>query len=217
MKFDRTLFIFAHMDDETILSHGFMQKLISQHNEVHLLTVCGLGYHNSPKKTQRYIWEELNGFCTSKVAMNIYNLSINEHCIINDIQNIINFIQPTHIVTHSPFDNHFEHRIISNSVLVASRIKGKQSSLKSLWQTALPTTAQTYGQFGIFQPNVFIDISQFIDKKRNALKKYAKHGEIPYDNNDIRSIKSILNFNKQYGFLVGIKYAEAYQQLFSLQ
>lgn len=42
MKNKNILFIYAHMDDETILSYGALKK-ISINNKVVVATLCGIG------------------------------------------------------------------------------------------------------------------------------------------------------------------------------
>lgn len=210
------LFIYAHMDDETISSYGLMKKLIHENNKVYLLTLCGNSRKNDQLKQYRYnVYKQNISFLTGWHCCKYKDLSLNYDIVKNEIERSFKYINPQCIVTHSICDNHFEHRLISNEILVQCRIKG-QSYIKSLWHSFIPMNLQTYNQHGLFQPNTFIDISKYINDKKMALQKYADINEIPYDNNDIRSIQSCLNNNRQYGFLIGSNYAEAYQQIFKV-
>jgi predicted transcriptional regulator len=75
-----------------------------------------------------------------------------------------------------------------------------------------PTYQWTYSTQGNFVPNVFIDISNFISEKVKALKNYEF--ELKYNNNDLRSVASVINWNKHYGNVINTEYCEPYQQLF---
>ena len=55
-----------------------------------------------------------------------------------------------------------------------------------------------------------------MNDKIKALERYAEIDEIPIRCNDIRSVESTINQNRQYGFQIGVNYAEAYQQIFEV-
>lgn len=208
------LFIYAHMDDETLMSYGLMRKLIDEQHDVHLLTLCGISRkEGSLTNDRKNVYFSNMSFLTSYHLCRYCDLSLKQKNVRNQIEKYIKYIQPNGIVTHTLCDNHFEHRLISNEVVNCCRIKG-DSHIKFLWYSALPSTVQTYNQYGAFQPNVFINISKYINDKQNALQKYVDIKEIPYDNCDIRSLQACLTSNKLYGFQLGVKYVEAYQQIF---
>ena len=59
-----------------------------------------------------------------------------------------------------------------------------------------------------FEPNLFIDISDFWQLKLNALESYnSEIREYPHS----RSYKGIENLSKYRGNQVGLKYAEAFE------
>ena len=47
------LFLFAHMDDETLLSYGFIRKLLEQNRGVDLVCMCGNSRREDPKAIRR--------------------------------------------------------------------------------------------------------------------------------------------------------------------
>lgn len=209
------LFIFAHMDDECS-SYGLIQKLLANNNEVNILTICGKGRQYEDSSLRIKAWENVCKNISNAIRWeDCYDLNLTQNDIKYVVNHYITIFKPNYIVTHSPYDNHFEHRMVAQEVLVACRMK-EGSCVKQLWQTCLPTNMQTYNQYGVFQPNTFIDITEYIDKKREALQMYVDAKEIPYDNNDIRSLESIIIQNRIYGFQSNVKYAEAYQQIFSV-
>lgn len=208
------LFIYAHMDDETMMSYGLMQKLIVDQHDVHLLTLCGNSRKDgSPTSSRKNAYKRNMAFLTSCHTCGYRDLTLTDHIVNNVVYKELSRVQPQHVITHSPADQHFEHRLISNSVLLQCRIKG-QSSIKSLSYAVLPTINQAYYQYGNFHPNKFVDITHYIDSKIAAMRQYVDIGEIPQDNNDIRSLQSVLTQDRMWGFQIGVKYAEAYQQVF---
>ena len=212
------LFIYAHMDDETLMSYGTMKKFIDAGDEVHLLTLCGRSRSfDKLASCRKNAWKNNTSFLTSAQCKQYHDLTLDEANVKNVIKNILSDIQPDVVITHSPCDNHFEHRLISNVVLLCCRIKGNIVPSKQLWFSTLPTSSQTYGQYGMFLPNIFIDIDDYIMQKETALYEYVKIGELLDDNSDIRSVAACIQYNKQYGFQVGTSYAEAYQLIFKIR
>lgn len=208
------LFVFAHLDDETILSYGTMLKF-SVAYKVGVLVLCGNG---STNKSLDYRLKRLDVFEKNVVGFkfktcNYFDLCLERNNIKKEIESFIAKTKPEIVFTHSMADMHFEHRLVGEEVLTACRRVGN-ASVKALYATAAPTQMTAYNQFGSFQPNYFVDISKFIEQKKSALERYSM--ELPSDSNDIRSAESIIAQNRQYGRLMGVDYCEAYQQLFKL-
>lgn len=215
------LFIYAHMDDETILSYGTMKKLTAEGNDVYLLTFCGASskIENSRSKLndRLYCYKLSTSFLKKENVFlkQFHDLTLTKELIDDALNEVFSEIKPECIVTHSAMDLHFEHRLINQEVLIQSRITENTTYIKQLWTTASQTYTYAYNQFGIYQPNVFIDISQYIKHKESILQQYSIAHEIPYSG-DNRSILACINYNKQLGFQVNRHYCEAYQQMFSI-
>lgn len=91
--------------------------------------------------------------------------------------------------THSLDDLHYEHKFVANEVLLVCR-RMKDSTVKALYTSSSPTLMQSFQRECMFTPNYFVDISEYAEKKKEALSRYSM--ELPSDNNDIRSAESIL-------------------------
>jgi LmbE family N-acetylglucosaminyl deacetylase len=213
MKNKNILFIYAHMDDEAILSYGTLAKL-TKNNNILLVTLCGNGRENDYKKSRvkQYcqILRKLNINHTSLIEN---DLSLDKNKIFNYLNNCILGFKPNIVFTHSQNDLHFEHRLVAEQVLLNCR-NIPNSTIKTLYTTVSPTYNWTYGQYGSFQPNTFIDISEYVKEKEEALKLYNM--ELPENQLDNRSIDSIMTWNKMYGHTIGVKYVEPYEQVFSI-
>ena len=207
----KVLFIYAHIDDETINSYGFIQKLLKSNASIEISIMCGQSNEKTQQKTLFDLFKNQN----IKINLGPYtNISVTQH----DAKMFVNshFLNQYYdiVVTHSTTDLHYEHRLLAEEVLVALRFKSLvakcllfSSSCINLW---------SYNQFGTFQPNYFIDISNYIDDKKYALKKYENIGLIPINKNDLRSLTTIINNNMLYGANIGVNAAEVYQQIFQI-
>ena len=206
-------FIFAHIDDETILSYGTMLKFMHQHNQIYVLTLCGNGGNFHSGQHQRIdVFKDICKDFNIKLCSG-YDIQLSRQFVKKEIEQWIATVQPEAVFTHSVSDMHFEHRLVGEEVLTACRRVGNVS-VKALYATVAPTQMTAYNQFGSFQPNYFVDIHEFIEQKKAALERYSM--ELPSCCNDIRSAESIIVQNRQYGRLMGVDYCEAYQQLFKL-
>lgn len=209
------LFVYAHMDDETFMSYGAMRRLSSQHS-VNLLTFCGEGRKGEPDvKARKAAWTANTSFINKAMTCPLHDLQLDASIVKEKLSQCMEQTKPDWVFTHSPYDNHFEHRLVSNEVLLQCRVNGESSPVSALFFTALPSNVQTFGQLGgSYQPNMFMDISQYHVDKINAIAKYAVAGIIPIDKNDIRSHFAYSTADRMNGFAAGCGYAESYQQIF---
>lgn len=214
MKNKLILFIYTHMDDETILSYGTIKKLSINHKVV-VATLCGAGrIGNMSFKRDLVFQQNINALKVEWIKFNDYqDLTLNKDIIDNCLHDIFEKYQPNVVFTHSQKDLHFEHRLVAEQVLLKCR-SIPNSSVKTLYTTVSPTYTWTYGQYGNFQPNTFVDISEFAKEKQEALKLYNM--ELPKNQNDNRSVNSILTQNKMYGYTIGVEYCEPYEQIFNI-
>ena len=75
------------------------------------------------------------------------------------------------------------------------------------FETLSATHWQSPSMKNVFNPNYFVDVSDFMDKKIKALQCYDNEmREAPH----ARSYESVENLSKFRGSLVGVKNAEAF-------
>lgn len=213
----KILFIYAHLDDESILSYGTICKLAKNAN-IYIAIVCGKGRKNLSAIDINKQKDRLQAFISNCQQFNYKlfqheDITLTQSEVKNDIQRYVNDIKPDVVFSHFLGDLHYEHRLVAEEIMLACRLQ-KNSSIKALYTTVSPTIAQTFGQKQLFNPNYFVDISDYIEQKKQALARYNM--ELPVDNNDIRSSESIIAQNRQYGRLMNTGYCEAYQQIFKL-
>lgn len=201
------------MDDETILSYGAL-KHYSKNNNVYAICMCGKGRLNCNQIDRKLsfsrICKEVNA---NEISFPYNDLTLTKEIVSSNLNDIFRQNKPDIVFTHSNIDMHFEHRLVFEQVLLQCR-RNKMNTVKEFYTTTSQVSNQTFSQYGNFNPNYFIDMTQYVSQKKSALNRYNM--ELPNDDNDIRSIDCIINSNRQYGRLMNVGYCEAYQQLFKL-
>lgn len=210
----KVLFVFAHMDDETINSYGTIRKFLKCGIDVSIYCLCGNGRNRENDEHRRKIFDSLmsnqQGGLTHRLCC--FDLNLIERDINDSVARMIEDENPDVVVTHSIHDLHSEHRMVAEQMLVLCRNKS-DSNVKSLYFSAGPQSEWTYGVYGKFQPNTFIDISEFRDDKISALRSYGNI--IPSNDFDLRSTDSIIQWNDMWGRVAGQKSSEPYELVFS--
>ena len=214
----RSLFVYAHLDDETILSYGTIQKHLVSKDSVTIVVLCGDGRDSrAAKQSQK---DRLDVFYKIYDNIPLANLKVfgnNDltltHDSIKRCLDTIDFDDYDVIYTHSIHDLHFEHRLVAEEVIAYCR--PNVSSVKELYSAATFTSAQGFGQFGAFLPNTFIDVEKHMNAKKKSLLQYSMEFS-GHGNNDIRSVESIIDWNRHNGKVVNLKYVEPYEQVFRI-
>ncbi len=225
----RILVVVAHPDDEILGCGGTIARHVNEGDIVDIL-IIGDGV------TARYTEEDFN---KSQVINEINQIKLDaeeaskiikvnkleivgKNCCRFDkipILNIIKIIEkkiddykPDRIYTHNFSDANIDHGIISKATQIATRPFPDQCVKEVFLMEILSSTEWNFSS--CFRPNFYVDITKTIDKKIEALNKYS--GELsafPYP----RSEQAILSLAKKRGSEVGLKNAEAFVLLRSIQ
>jgi len=131
------------------------------------------------------------------------------------IERVINKIKPGVVYTHHGGDLNIDHRIVHQGVVTACRFQPGSPVKKVLtFETASSTEWSTPSIGSDFRPNYFVNISDVMDIKRDALEAY--HMEMrPFPH--ARSIENIEAMAKVRGASVGVSHAEAFMLLRELK
>jgi len=128
--------------------------------------------------------------------------------IIKTIEKVKEEVKPDIIYTHHYGDLNIDHRITFDAVMTAARpVQGE--SVKEIYSFEIPSSTEWYfsSTKNYFMPNVFMDISETIEKKLQALKEYKSEvRQFPHP----RSPEAIKSIAKKWGSNSGLKYAEAF-------
>lgn len=129
--------------------------------------------------------------------------------IVKKIENEIKKYQPHIIFTHFENDLNIDHRITFNAVLTATRPKSSTFVKKIYCFEVLSSTNFSFfnDKSKKFNPNIYVNIKKFINKKLNLLKTYKSELKSwPHP----RSMQGIKNLAKLRGSEMGTNYAEAF-------
>ena len=181
MKDKRVLVVAPHPDDETLGVGGSIAKLASEGNQVYVLIVSG---HLPPLYSQadydRTIEEASKAFTLLGVtdskflkipATMIGELPTSE--LNRKISAVVEAFQP-HVVFCPYPDRHIDHRLVFDSVMVATRPVGHGKIIEIV--AAFETLSETHWNAPHiepnFTPNWVMDISHYIEIKLKAIQCY---------------------------------------------
>ncbi len=193
---NKVLFIAPHPDDETLGCGGTILKHAHQGDEIHWLvltttkdsTLFDKAYHLKREEELKHINKFYNFDSFVQLDFKTAELdSYSKKDLIDVVKKEIININPC--VIYLPFseDPHSDHRI-SFEVLESICKKFRLKKLKSI--RAYETLSETNHDLNrkSFKPNLWIDISEFLDEKIKAMEIYtSEYGEHPFP----RSKKSI--------------------------
>jgi LmbE family N-acetylglucosaminyl deacetylase len=119
--------------------------------------------------------------------------------LIGKIERIIKKVKPDFIFCNFPDDTHQDHRHLSQAVMSATRY------IRNVLFYEGPTTQN-------FKPHVFVDISDTLDKKIEALK--AHKSQVMKTNIEDLSIVEVARSSANFRGIQGrVKFAEAFHSL----
>ena len=219
MKNKNVLVIVAHADDETLGCGGTIQKLKKLGYQVYVMIFTD-GVSSRKKKLSKEIQNRSNQTKKLSKLLNFkifkyYNLPDNELDkisnlgLVKKIEAAIIKINPEIILTHSNKDLNIDHQKISNATITACRPLPKSKIKQLLFFEILSSTEWNFNSNRInFNPNRFYDITDFIEKKLEAIKIYKSEiRQYPHP----RSLEGIKTLSKFRGQCIGVNYAEAFE------
>ncbi|MCK4666972.1 PIG-L family deacetylase [Candidatus Dependentiae bacterium] len=205
----KVLVIACHPDDELLGVGGRLIKHVKEADEVY---VCILTKAYKPDWSQEYMdkkieeQREVDQLIGIKVRINLdlptVKLNTLPHGELNrEIQKVVDKIKPHIIYTHCQNDVNIDHNIAFKSVLVVSR----PPLMANLF--TYETLSETEWGINQFTPNVWVDISDEIDKKIEAFLIYESEvKKYPHP----RSVEGIKYLAGKRGTEACTKYAEAF-------
>jgi len=212
------LVIAAHSDDEALGCAGTMAKHVAAGDKMHVIFMTnGVGSRSATS-----ISDIEHRQAAAQKAADILGVTSMKHFdfpdnkmdtvplldIVKSIENAINELQPEIIYTHHIGDLNIDHQITHKSVMTACRPQ-PGFCVKAIYafEVLSSTEWQTPGYLS-FIPNVYIDISSYIEIKRKALEAYNEEIHQPPHS---RSVDNSIRLNALRGNTIGVDYAEAFE------
>ena len=107
-------------------------------------------------------------------------------------------------------DVHSDHGIVNRAVISSSKSFRHPYVQRLITYETISETEYGLDKAKIFSPNLFVDITKYIDQKLQALEIYKNEiGEFPFP----RSKEALLSLAKYRGATSGVKFAEAFEIL----
>jgi len=210
---ERSLIIGPHPDDETLGAGGYILKQKQLGNQVFVLNMTHMkeeyGYTSEVIQKREH---EIDQMIKSYMLDGYYNLNFkpagldtyHESEVISKISDIIETVKPGVVILPYRFDVHSDHRITFSLCYSCTKIFRYPYIKKILMMEVLSET-----EFAVdsFQPNYFVDISDFIKDKIEIFEIYESEiKEHPFPRSkDAVWAKSILR-----GSMAGVEHAEAF-------
>jgi len=218
---NKILIISVHPDDETLGCGGTLLKHKDNGDEINwlILTKANDKFISTPNVEQiqadlvkkvsiKYGFEDTFHLSFLEIELDKYPLGE----IIREISNYINQIQPSVIYFNHYNDVHSDHRIAFDAIYSCTKSFRYPFITKILmYETLSETEFAPAMQSTSFIPNVYVDITPYMDKKLQIMSIYESEVmKEPYP----RSLSSIEALARVRGSRCGVKYAEAFMLLY---
>jgi N-acetylglucosamine malate deacetylase 1 len=212
----KILVVAAHADDEALGCSGTIARHVKNGDLVHLLFMTnGVGSRltGNNEAQARLNLAHRAADIMGVTSMENFDFPDNRMDtlplldIVKEIESKIKEIQPDVIYTHHIGDLNIDHQITHKAVITACRPQpGFCVEEIYAFEVLSSTEWQTPGETP-FCPNVFINITDYIDIKKQVLKVYSEEMHQPPHS---RSIINSIRLSALRGSSVGIEYAETF-------
>lgn len=129
--------------------------------------------------------------------------------VVKKVETWVERYRPQVVYTHHPGDLNIDHTTTFRAVLTATRpLQG--APVKELYTFEIASSSEWAFQHiePAFRPNVFMDVSQSIDDKIEAMQMYTDEVRaFPHP----RSPEALQAIARRWGSVVGVNYAEAFE------
>lgn len=212
------LIVSPHPDDETLGAGGTILKLIAEGHNVYWLNITNIDKYTpatQEQKDKRYAQIEAikafynftGSFDLKMPTTQLDTVSDSEG--ISLISNIINTVKPNWLVLPNPSDIHSDHKQVFNWCFSCSKVF-RYPFINKILTMEIPSETDFASSDNAFIPNMFVDITPYIDQKLEAIQIYES--EImphPFP----RSLENIKALATIRGAAAGVPYAEGFRIL----
>ena len=176
--------------------HGWNADQVRKRDEEIETVRCGLGID------ENHLFQL--GYPTTKLDV------VPKADLIQKISAVFNEFCPEEVLMPHQSDVHSDHRVVSDSVVACTKWFRYPFVKRILAYECLSETDYNLDSYNQFQPNYYVDITNYLDKKVELLKLYKTEiGDFPFP----RSETAIRALSQLRGSQSGFMGAEAFQLL----
>jgi LmbE family N-acetylglucosaminyl deacetylase len=212
------LVVAAHADDEALGCGGTIARHVEEGDAVHLVLMAD-GVHSRSESSETDLARRIEA---SKRAQSILGASSSQSLelpdnkmdsvplleIVQKLEPILAEIQPSVIYTHHHGDLNVDHRLTYAAVMTVCRPVPDLSVREIYGFEVLSSTEWSTQQTSPFLPDYFVDITQQLRTKLDALEAYAEEmRKLPHS----RSMSHAEVLAHHRGYSVGVDAAEAFE------
>jgi LmbE family N-acetylglucosaminyl deacetylase len=216
---DRVLVVAPHPDDETLGCGGTLMRLRQQGSELTWLIVTGISEDSgwSAERVRERDAEiarvsELIGF-SEVVNLRLPTAQLDTmpmRELIDKFSEAFQSIKPQQVFLPCRLDVHTDHRVTFDAAAACTKWFRNPSVRRVLAYETISETGFGLSSELAFHPNYFVDISDFLDRKLEAVSVYKSEvGDFPFP----RSVEAIRALAAYRGAASGFSAAEAFQLL----
>jgi len=185
------LIVAPHADDETLGCGGTILRYIAEGAKVHWLLVTGMDESSNFTEIQKKIRKaeinrvtELYGF-SSVHQLNLPPAqleTLSKGQLISKISSVIEKLKPEEVFTVYRNDAHSDHEVVYDAVMASTKSFRYPFIKKILaYETISETDFGLKPEDGGFKPNIFINISSYLNKKLDILECFESEiGDFPF-------------------------------------
>lgn|SRR5690554_47843 len=224
MKNNKVLIIAVHPDDETLGCGGTILKHKENGDQIYwlILTQANKNITKYPgivniqanyvnQVAQEYKFDDWRHLSFLTTTLDEYPLID----IIKEISKYINEMKPNIIYYHHFADVHSDHRVASEAITSCTKnFRYPFIEKLLLFETLSETEFAPSIRNNAFVPNVFSDITPFMEKKLQIMQLFTTE-QMPEPLP--RAISTIRALGRYRGSRIGVEYAEAFTLLFEKQ
>ena len=223
MDKEQILVVTAHPDDEVLGCGGTIARLAQEGYDV-CIAILGEGItsrYQQREQADQALIEALHARVRQVAELLVakdlflYDLPDNRFDtvplldVIKIIEELVERLQPQVIYTHHGGDLNIDHVVVHRAVLTATRpVAG--CPVGEIYAFEVPSSTEwAFGQFQpAFRPNVFVDISNTLETKIQAMQLYESEAR-PFPHP--RSPEALRAIARRWGSVVGVEAAEAFE------
>lgn len=209
----KVLVVAAHPDDEVLGCGGAILKHVRNNDIVQVVFLAdGFGSRDSGVDRNRQA-DDVASFmgCEPPIFLNLPDNQLDTLPLLNivkEVEIIVDRFKPDIVYTHHFGDLNIDHQITHRAVITACRpVPGFCVKEIYSFEVLSATHWQSQSMGGAFLPNCFVNITDYIELKIQALQFYDEEmRESPH----ARSLNSVNYLSKFRGCFVGVENAEAF-------